>query len=86
MGLRHQVDTGVVAVQPLAGGPFAIGPDLRIEILVGGLVAQVANDQLFEVGALLAFTGSGLAVGIEQIGKGGHVLRVIEKWPTIKNY
>ena len=55
LGLGHQVNARVALVQPLKRGPFAVGPDLTVEVAVRRFVAQVAEHELFEVRALFAF-------------------------------
>jgi len=52
--LGHQVDAGIALIQSLQRCPLRIRPHVALEVAVGGLVAQVADDQLFQVGAFFS--------------------------------
>jgi hypothetical protein len=45
-------------------------PDLLVVVAVAGLVAQVADDKLFEIGAFLAFSDRSGAIGVQQVIQG----------------
>lgn len=66
LSARHQVNASVATVQTLLFRPVAVHPNLVVEIAVGGFVAQIGADQLFEVSALFAFGDRGGAVSVEQ--------------------
>lgn len=72
LGARHQVDAGVATVQSLFFGPVAICPYFIVEVAIGRFVAEIGEDQLFEVSTFFAFGDRCRSVGVEQGLKGGH--------------
>jgi hypothetical protein len=61
LGFRDEVDAGVLAGQAeLRGadfpGPVGIEPDVRVEVGVGGLVAEIGADEFLEVGSFFALS------------------------------
>lgn len=71
-GLRHQVDAGVARVQALGFRPLGIGPHLTVKVAVTGRVAQVADHQLLEIGALFALGDGGVAIRVEKLSESSH--------------
>ncbi len=63
--LDHQINARVPLVQPLQLCPLGIRPHIAVKVAVGGLIAQVANNQLFKVGAFFALGCGCAAVGVE---------------------
>ena len=54
LGYRDQINAGIAPVDTLLCRPVGIGPDIAVDVAVGCLVAQVAENQLLEVRAFLA--------------------------------
>jgi len=52
-GPGHQIDPGVLRVDPLFARPVGVHPDVLVEVLVARLVGEVALDEPLEVGPLL---------------------------------
>ena len=69
----HQVDAIVLGSEALTRRPLRPSPDLAVQILVGGLVAQLSEDQFLEVRAFLALRHGGVAVGGKKLGEVSHV-------------
>ena len=70
--LRDEVDASVLGPQPLDLGPICIGPYIAVEIPIGGLIAEVGQDEILEVGSLFTFRDSSLAKRRQKAGKCGH--------------
>lgn len=70
-GLRHQINAHIAPIQVLSPGPLGVCPNLLIQILIAGLVAQVAQHQFFKVRAFFSFSQRFLTVGIQQAFKRG---------------
>ena len=76
-GLGDEVDAGVLrGSAELRGadflGPVGEEPDVVVEILLAGLVAEVGADELLEVGAFFPFGPGGVAVLGEDALQGSH--------------
>jgi hypothetical protein len=71
LGLGDEVDAGVLARHAeLWGadfpGPVGVEPDVRVEVGVGGLVAEIGADEFLEVGSFFPLSLGGGAVGGEE--------------------
>ena len=64
-GFGDQINTGIAAIQALQFCPFAIRPNVTVQIAVAGLVTQVAQDQFFKVSAFFPLGGGGETIAIE---------------------
>ena len=53
-GFGNEIDAGVSGIESLFRCPIGVEPDIRIEIGVGCLIAQVGADEFLEVGSLLS--------------------------------
>lgn len=69
-GTGNEVDAGVFGGEAVFAGPVGVGPDLFVEVGVGGLVAEVGEDEFLEIGAFFAFGEGGGAVGVEELLQG----------------
>lgn len=71
-GLGDEVDAGVLGDEVLGFRPIGVGPNIRVKVGIGRLVAEVGADKVFEIGAFFSLgEGGGTEVG-ENIGEGGH--------------
>jgi hypothetical protein len=77
-GPGHQIDPGVLRVDPLLARPVGVHPDVLVQVLVARLVGEVALDEPLEVGPLLTLAlGKGAVLGKKDRGcdRFGHTLR-----------
>lgn len=72
VGLGDQVDAGVAGIEALPLGPIGIGPDIGIQVAIGGFVAQVDAGEVFEVGAFFALGRGCVAIGVQQVLQCAH--------------
>ena len=72
LGTGDQINASVARVQSVRFGPFAVSPDLGIEIAVARLVTQIGADEVFEVGAFFALGGGGVAIAGEDVLERAH--------------
>lgn len=70
--LRHQIYTGVLAIQALILSPNRIRPHVAVEVAICGLGAEVSEHELFEIRAFLAFGNGGISVRIQKGGQCRH--------------
>ena len=64
-GACDEVDAGVGFADAKFVGHVGEHPDVAVEVGVGGLIAEVDADELFEVGAFFTFSDGGDSVGGE---------------------